>query len=133
VDVLANLVGGSWTAPSVDRRLPVVDPATGTPLAETPLSGAAEVDRAVQAAARAFPEWRRTPPGDRVQHLFKLKALLESNLDDLARTITRECGKTLAESTGELRRGIENVETACGIPLLMQGYTQYRSSKEFAK
>jgi malonate-semialdehyde dehydrogenase (acetylating) / methylmalonate-semialdehyde dehydrogenase len=123
MDVLANLVGGSWTVPSVDRRLPVVDPATGTPLAETPLSGAAEVDRAVQAAARAFPEWRRTPPGDRVQHLFKLKALLESNLDDLARTITRECGKTLAESTGELRRGIENVETACGIPLLMQGYT----------
>jgi malonate-semialdehyde dehydrogenase (acetylating)/methylmalonate-semialdehyde dehydrogenase len=121
MDVLANLVGGSWSTPP-GGRVAVVDPATGTPLAETPLSGAAEVDRAVQAAARAFPEWRRTPPGDRVQVLFKLKGLLEANLDDLSRTITRECGKTLAESTGEIRRGIENVETACGIPLLMQGY-----------
>ncbi len=121
MEALANLVGGSWSAPPGDRRQPVIDPATGAPLAEAPLSGAAEVDRAVQAAARAFPEWRRTPAGDRVQHLFRLKGLLESNLDDLARTITRECGKTLAEATGELRRGIENVETACGIPLLMQG------------
>jgi malonate-semialdehyde dehydrogenase (acetylating)/methylmalonate-semialdehyde dehydrogenase len=79
------------------------------------------VDRAVQAARAAFPEWRRTPPGDRVQVLFRLKSLLEANLDDLARSITDECGKTKAEATGELRRGIENVEVACGIPLLLQG------------
>jgi malonate-semialdehyde dehydrogenase (acetylating)/methylmalonate-semialdehyde dehydrogenase len=122
VPTLANLEGGAWTTPDVERCLPVVNPATGDALAQAPLSGAAEVDRAVQAAAKAFPAWRRTPPGDRIQFMFKFKALLEANLDGLARTITGECGKTLAEATGELRRGIENVEAACGIPILMQGY-----------
>jgi malonate-semialdehyde dehydrogenase (acetylating) / methylmalonate-semialdehyde dehydrogenase len=67
-------------------------------------------------------EWRRTPPAERIQYLFKLKDLLEKNLEDLARTITMECGKTLEESRGEMRRAIENVEVACGIPILMQGY-----------
>ena len=105
MEILANRIGGSWSAPSV-RRLPVVDPATGTPLAEAPLSTAEEVDRAVQAASRAFPDWRRTPPGDRVQPLFKLKGLLESNLNALARTITQECGKTLAESAFRAKAGI---------------------------
>src|SRR5439155_17951511 len=102
MEILANRVGGEWRTEG--RRLPVVNPATGQAIAEAPSSGAAEIDLAVRAAARAFPEWRRTPAGDRVQPLFKLKALLELNLDDLARTITQECGKTLAESTGEIRR-----------------------------
>ncbi len=122
MEQLANLIGGAWAAPAAGRRGTVVNPATGKPLAEAPLSGAEEVDRAVAAAARAFPEWRRTPAGDRVQPLFRMKALLEAKLDELARTITEECGKTRAEAVGELRRGIENVEVACGIPLLMQGY-----------
>lgn len=122
MEMLANHVGGVWTAPDAGRRMPVVNPATGVKLAEVPLSGAVEIDRAVEAAARAFPEWRRMPAGDRIQVLFKLKALLEAHLDALARTITEECGKTKAEAVGELRRGIENVEVACGIPLLMQGY-----------
>jgi malonate-semialdehyde dehydrogenase (acetylating)/methylmalonate-semialdehyde dehydrogenase len=121
MELLANHVGGRWSPPSTDRRLAVVNPATGTTLAEAPLSGAAEVGRAVEAAAAAFPGWRRTPAGDRIQVLFRLKSLLESRLDSLARTITEECGKTLAEATGELRRGIENIEVACGIPLLLQG------------
>jgi malonate-semialdehyde dehydrogenase (acetylating)/methylmalonate-semialdehyde dehydrogenase len=122
METLSNLVGGAWSAPDTSRRLPVVNPATGATLAEAPHSGGPEVGRAVEAAARAFPDWRRTPPGDRVQVLFKLKGLLESNLDSLARTITGECGKTKAEAVGELRRGIENVEVACGVPLLLQGY-----------
>jgi len=121
MEMLANHVGGAWSTPSSDRRLPVVNPATGRTLAEAPLSGAAEVDGAVQAAAAAFPDWRRTPAGDRIQVLFKAKSLLEAQLDLLARTITEECGKTLAEAKGELRRGIENIEVACGIPLMMQG------------
>src|SRR5204862_3293942 len=79
-------------------------------------------DHAVQAAAAAYPEWRRTPPEDRIQYLFKLKQILEDHVDDIARICTRENGKTLAESRAELRRGIENVEVACGIPTLMQGY-----------
>src|ERR1043166_4664374 len=122
MEILANCIGGTWSVPATGARLPVVDPATGSSIGEAPLSTAEEVDRAVQAAARAFPEWRRTPPGDRVQCLFRLKALLESNLEMLARTITQECGKPRQEASGELRRGIENLEVACGIPLLMQGY-----------
>jgi malonate-semialdehyde dehydrogenase (acetylating)/methylmalonate-semialdehyde dehydrogenase len=121
METLANLVGGAWDAPAAARRLPVLNPATGAAIAEAPLSGAEEIDRAVRAAARAFPAWRRTPANDRVQVLFRLKALLEAELEDLARCITEECGKTKAEAVGELRRGIENVEVACGIPLLMQG------------
>ena len=75
----------------------------------------------MKAAADALPAWRRTPAGDRIQPLFRLKALLDANFSDIARLITQECGKTLAESEGELRRGIENVEVATGIPSLMMG------------
>lgn len=122
IELLENFIGGAWTGASGAKHQPVLNPATAEPLAEVPLSQPAEVDRAVQAAGRAFPEWRATPPGNRIQFLFKLKNLLEENLDDLARTITLECGKTYAESMGELRRGVENIEVACGIPLMMQGY-----------
>jgi len=80
------------------------------------------VNEAVQKAHGAYLEWRQVPVTERIQPLFKLKALLEEQLDELAKTITNECGKTYAESVGELRRGIENVEVACGAPLLMQGY-----------
>lgn len=121
METLANRVGGAWTRPD-GEALPVTNPATGRPIARVPLSPAGEVDRAVRAASAAFPEWRRTPPADRVQPLFRLKALLEANQEELARSITDECGKTRAEALGELKRGIENVEAACGIPLLLQGY-----------
>ena len=90
-------------------------------LAAAPLSSAADVDKAVQAAAKALPAWRRTPPGDRIQPLFRLKALLDAHFTEIATLITQECGKTLAEAEGELRRGIENVEVATGIPSLMMG------------
>ncbi len=102
--------------------LDVLNPATAEVLAKVPLSSAAEVDEAVEAASRAYDDWRQTPVTQRVQHLQKLKFLLEDNLDELARTITRECGKTFEESKGEMRRAIENVETASGMPILMQGY-----------
>lgn len=119
---LANFIGGAWSAVRAAARQPVLNPATAETLAEVPLSPAAEVERAVAAAVRVFPDWRATPPGDRVQFLFKLKHLLEAHLDELARTITLECGKTYKEAEGEVRRGIENVEVACGAPLLLQGY-----------
>ncbi|HEX4486295.1 MAG TPA: CoA-acylating methylmalonate-semialdehyde dehydrogenase, partial [Terriglobales bacterium] len=86
------------------------------------LADAAEVSAAIEVAAAAYPEWRRTPPEDRIQPLFKLKTLLEEHINDLARIITQENGKTLTEARGELRRAIENVEVACGIPMMMQGY-----------
>ncbi len=123
VQEVLNWAGGRWVRPQGADALDVYNPATGEVIARVPLSTAQDVDRAVQAAAQAFPAWRRTPPVERVQYLFRLKRLLEDHLDELARTITLECGKTLDESRGELRRGIENVEVACGIPTLMQGYT----------
>ena len=119
---VANYVGGRWIQPAATELLPVLDPATNSPLAEVPLSAEPDVAAAIEAAATAFPEWRRTPPEERIQYLFKLKPLLEEHLEELARTITLENGKTLTESRGELRRAIENVEVACGIPTLMQGY-----------
>lgn len=118
---LLNYVDGKWTSATTDDYLDVVNPATGNVLAQVPLSPAADVDQAAQAATKAFAEWRRTPVVDRVQYLFHLKTLLEENLDELARIITEECGKTLDESRGEMRRAIENVEVACGMPSLMQG------------
>ena len=118
---LENYIGGGWAGSSATEHLPVTNPATGEVMMRVPLSSTADVERAVQAASKAYPEWRRTPAGDRIQYLFKLKNLLEENLDSLARTLTNEAGKTYSESVGELRRGIENIETACGIPLMMQG------------
>src|SRR5881296_3110006 len=119
---LQNYVNGAWRRSTATEYFDVTNPATAEVLARTPLSSSADVDAAVQAAAAAFPAWRRTPPGERVQYLFKLKNLLEENLDELARTITIENGKTFSEAKAELRRGIENVEVACGIPMMMQGY-----------
>ena len=120
-ETLQNYIDGKWQTPSADL-LDVINPAVGEVLARVPLSPASEIDRAAQAAAAAFPGWRRTPPSDRVQYLFRLKGLLETHLDDLARTITLECGKTFAEAKAEMQRAIENVEVACGTPILMQGY-----------
>src|SRR5689334_10713041 len=116
-----NYINGNWSESQASEWFEVVNPATGEIVARTPLCGPAEVAAAVQAAARAFPEWRRTPPEDRIQYLFKLKNLLEEHFEELARTITLENGKTLGEAKGELRRAIENVEVACGIPTMMQG------------
>ncbi len=116
-----NYINGEWLTSSATSYLDAINPATGEVLAAVPLSPATEVDKAAVAAADAFVSWRRIPPTDRVQYLFKLKNLLEEHFEDLAKTITLECGKTLAESKGEMRRAIENVEVACGIPMLMQG------------
>jgi malonate-semialdehyde dehydrogenase (acetylating)/methylmalonate-semialdehyde dehydrogenase len=119
---LSNYIDGCWTdSASTDLR-DVLNPATGEVLAHVPLADANEVNRAVESAAAAFPEWRRTPPEDRIQPLFKLKMLLEEHIDDIGRIITQENGKTFAEAKAEMRRGIENVEVACGIPMMMQGY-----------
>src|SRR5690606_12448041 len=103
------------------HRVPVYDPARGTPTAEVVLGDAAIVDRAVAAAREAFPAWSETAPLKRARVLYKLKELLEDNADVLAAAITREHGKVLADARGELQRGIEVVEFACGIPQLLKG------------
>src|ERR1700687_197754 len=119
---LTNFINGQWTDSSAKEWRDVVNPATGERFAQVPLAEAAEVNQAIEAAAAAFPEWRRTPPEDRIQPLFKLKMLLEDHIDDIARIITQENGKTFTEAKAEMRRAIENVEVACGIPMMMQGY-----------
>jgi malonate-semialdehyde dehydrogenase (acetylating) / methylmalonate-semialdehyde dehydrogenase len=119
---LLNYVGGAWHRPSAPEQRDVHNPATAETIAVVPLTPAEEVDLAVQAALKAFPDWRATPVTDRVQPLFRLKQLFERDLDELARTITLECGKTYAESVGEVQRGIENVEVAAGMPSLIQGW-----------
>jgi malonate-semialdehyde dehydrogenase (acetylating) / methylmalonate-semialdehyde dehydrogenase len=119
---IANYINGCWAEARTSEWRDVVNPATGEILASVPLAGAADVNAAVEAAAAAFPDWRRTPPEDRIQPLFKLKTLLEEHIDDIARIITMENGKTFAEARAEMRRAIENVEVACGIPMMMQGY-----------
>jgi malonate-semialdehyde dehydrogenase (acetylating) / methylmalonate-semialdehyde dehydrogenase len=119
---IQNYVHGVWRRSVAKEYVDVLNPATAELLARTPLSTSADVDDAVQAAANAFPSWRRTPPGERVQYLFKLKNLLEEHIGEIAKLITVENGKTLGEAKAEIRRGIENVEVACGIPMMMQGY-----------
>lgn len=119
---LPNYIGGEWKHSLSSQHLDVINPAAGQVIARAPVSTAAEVDEAARAASAAFPGWRRTAVTERVQFLFKFKNLLEEHLEELCRILTTECGKTLAESSGELRRGIENVEVACGMPSLIQGY-----------
>ena len=122
VQKILDYINGEWTAAGSDELLPVENPANGEIVGEVVMTPKDAVARAVEAGEAAFRQWRRTPVEDRIQHLFKLKGLLEEHLDELARIITTECGKTYKESVGELRRGIENIEVACGMPILMQGY-----------
>jgi malonate-semialdehyde dehydrogenase (acetylating)/methylmalonate-semialdehyde dehydrogenase len=116
-----NYIGGDWRTGHSSETVDVFNPATAEVLAKTALADAADVNAAVSAASAAFPAWRRTPPQNRIQFLFKFRALLEQHGDEIARLTTQENGKTFAESRAELQRGIENVEVACGIPTLMQG------------
>lgn len=120
-NLLANYINGRWQPSAATEQLPIINPATAETLAHVPLSPAAEVDEAARVAAAAQQSWRRVPAPERIQYLFKLKALLEDNFEDISRTITMESGKTLAEAKGEMRRAIENVEVACGIPMMMMG------------
>src|SRR5271156_5409082 len=117
-----QFINGQWVESHAAEWQDVVNPATGEVIGRVPISDAAEVTRAIDAAQAAFPEWRRTPAEDRIQPLFKLKMLLEEHQDELARVITQENGKTFTEAKAEMRRAIENVEVACGIPMMMQGH-----------
>ena len=127
--MISNLIAGEWRQP--DREtLPVYNPATGEVIDQVPLSGAEEVEAAVSAAAAAFAAWSRTPVMERVRLMFRYKALLEDNLEGLAAIVTRHHGKTLDEARGEIRRGIEVVDFACGAPTLLQGRTLRNVSAE---
>ena len=118
---LQNYINGEWRRSEASEYMQVINPATTEPLAQVPLGGADDVGAAVDAASAAFAGWRTTPPEDRIQFLFKLKQSLEEHFEEIGRLITMENGKTLTEAKAEVRRAIENVEVACGIPTLMQG------------
>jgi malonate-semialdehyde dehydrogenase (acetylating)/methylmalonate-semialdehyde dehydrogenase len=122
-EIARNYVGGRWIDPPPGAALlDVIDPATGQPIAKLPLSTKVDVEAAVAAAQAAFPAWRATPPIERVRYLFRLRDRMETAFEDLARIVTQDHGKTLDDARGEVRRAIENVETAAGIPTLMMGY-----------
>lgn len=114
-------VGGKWTHPSGLAQTTVFNPSRGEVIARVPLCGSAEVNEVVAAAKAAFPAWRDTPPNERAQVLFRVKILLEDAFEELCLGISTEHGKTLSEARGDLRRGIEVVEYACGIPTLLMG------------
>lgn len=118
---LRNFVNGEWKDSQSKETWAVKNPALDTVIAEVPMSTRSEVDEAVQAAKDAFPDWRRTPPVVRARYLHRLIELLEENFEDLSIVQTKEHGKTIDESRGETRRGIENCEVPSGIPSLMMG------------
>src|SRR5437588_11793545 len=106
---LLNYVGGKWRRAQAGEFLDVRNPATAETIVRVPLSSAEEVDEAGHAAQTAFADWRRAPPTERIQYLFKLKKLLEDHYDEIASLTTQECGTTLAERQGDRQRGLEHV------------------------
>ena len=120
-ELVPMLVGGHWEVSSSERFGAVFNPSTGREIGRVPLGTAADVDRAVVAAANALPAWAETPAVERARVLFRFRERLVASADELARLITREHGKTLSESRASVQRGIEMVEFACGIPSLLMG------------
>ena len=119
---LSNFINGAWQSSKEANTFPLLNPANQQALGSVPFGPETkqDIDAAVKAAAAALPDWSSTPVIDRVQPLYRLKSLLEQHKQELAETITLECGKTLGESLGELTRAIENVEMACATPALIQ-------------
>jgi malonate-semialdehyde dehydrogenase (acetylating)/methylmalonate-semialdehyde dehydrogenase len=120
---LPLFVAGTQRVAQTAEQAPLLEPATGRTSGSVPMCGPPDVDVAVQAAAAAFPAWRAVPVPERVQVLFRYKALLERELEALAASVARENGKLLADARAEVRRGIEVVDFACGMPTLAQGRT----------
>src|ERR1700736_4147506 len=122
--MIENLIGSAWRgASSGVESLPIYNPATGQVIGQVPLPAARDVAAAVKAAADAYRTWSRTAVMERVRLMFRYKNVLEEHFEELAAIITRHHGKTLDEARGEVRRGIEVVDFACGAPTLLQGRT----------
>jgi malonate-semialdehyde dehydrogenase (acetylating)/methylmalonate-semialdehyde dehydrogenase len=121
VETVKMLVAGQWLTSDSTRSGKVYNPSTGRVIAEVPLSSPGDVDKAVRAAAAALPAWAETPVVERAQLMFRFRDLVARHADDLARSVTREHGKTLAESRASVQRGVEMIEFACGIPSLIFG------------
>ncbi len=121
VRLLDNYIGGAWTPTSSTEALDVANPATGETLARVPLSSTADLDAAVHAAREALPAWRAVSVIERGRRMFELRAGLDARREELARSVTTEMGKTIADARAEVARMIEMVEAACAVPTTMQG------------
>ncbi|MFQ5793546.1 MAG: CoA-acylating methylmalonate-semialdehyde dehydrogenase [Candidatus Bipolaricaulia bacterium] len=117
---IKNYVDGEWVESATSEYIPVHNPATSELLAECPDSTYEDVDKAVQAATEAFEEWRRTPILSRAQYMHHFKQILEERFEDISRVVVEDNGKTIDEARGEVRRGIESVDFATGVPFLMR-------------
>jgi len=122
VPIIKNYVNGEWVESKSTKTLDVINPGTTEVLARVPLSRREEVEETIQYAVEAFEEWRETPPLTRARYMFTLKNLMEEHFEEVSQILTKEHGKTLDEARGEVRRAIECVEHAAGIPTLMMGY-----------
>ena len=122
MDALKNYINGNWAGSKERSTINVFNPANQDILAKVPYGEktASDVVQAIAAAGEVLEEWGNTPVMKRVQPLYKLKNLLEENMNEISRLITLECGKSFAESKAEMQRGIENIETACAAPILLQ-------------
>src|SRR5258706_9494228 len=118
---IRNYIGGTFVEGENKRYLDVFDPAEGSVISRVPLSAAADVDRAVQAAAKAFPGWSATPIKERVQVFYRFKALLERDIDSLARLVSEENGKIDSEARAEVLKSAELCEFACSLPQITAG------------
>ena len=123
MEQVSNLIAGRWQPSASTRFGDVYNPSIGRVIAQVPMSTAADVDRAVQAAAAALAAWAETPVVDRARIMFRFRELLSRNAEEVASSVTREHGKTLAEARASVQRGVEMVEFACGIPSLIMGQT----------
>ncbi len=121
VELMKNYIGGKWVEAEASGTIPVTNPSTGETIAEVPLSTKTEVDRAIAAAAEAYKTWGKTPVARRVAPLFNLAQMLREDEDRIARVLTAENGKSLTDARAEMKRVFENVEVACGMPVLQQG------------
>ncbi|WP_035246445.1 CoA-acylating methylmalonate-semialdehyde dehydrogenase [Desulfogranum mediterraneum] len=122
ITVMKNYINGEWQDSGAEVFGEVHNPVMGEQIAAVPYGTRGDVDQAVQAATAAFPEWRQTPPLARARYLFRLKDAFEEEFEDIARVLTREQGKAIDESRGEVRRMIENIEHASGVTTMMTGY-----------
>ena len=118
---IRHFINGQLSAGSSGRSAPVYNPATGETSGQVAMADQADVEVAIAAAEAAFPAWAATTPLNRARVLFRFKALLEAHADEIARAITLEHGKVFSDAKGELTRGLEVVEFACGIPHLQKG------------
>src|ERR671915_1108705 len=118
---MKNWIGGEWVAAQTGEFLDVPNPATEEVLAKVPLSTAADVDAAARAARRAFEEWSEVPVPERANYMFRFREAVLDNREELIRLCTTENGKIYTDAAGEVRRGIEVIDFACGMPTLMMG------------